>query len=191
MNNIVAIDTSALPLDFIFHLSVQSSVIRFDGQQQRSSAADCMLKLPSLTLMGSTRRNDGAEYPGGIDISATLSAFSLSIYSPHQQQTAHDALSLTLDHLSLVISRSKNSSNEADNRVRFVLTSNIGTANFNYDMRRLSELLAFPKPWFRKTIARRVFFGDQTGTLKTPDASKHSTIASTNYHSNRYFSLFT
>lgn len=34
VNNIVGIDTSALPLDVIFHLSVQSSTIRFDGQQQ-------------------------------------------------------------------------------------------------------------------------------------------------------------
>lgn len=31
---IVAIDTSSLPLDVLFHMSVQSSTIRFEGQQQ-------------------------------------------------------------------------------------------------------------------------------------------------------------
>uniref|UniRef100_A0A0K0DNK6 FSA_C domain-containing protein n=1 Tax=Angiostrongylus cantonensis TaxID=6313 RepID=A0A0K0DNK6_ANGCA len=162
MSHIVGMDTSVLPMDVLFFLTVQSSTIRFDGQQQRSSAADCLLKLPCLSLMASTRRSVGDTYVGGVDFSATLSAFSLSIYSPHQQSTAHDALSLTLDHLSFVISRSKNSSTETDNRVKFVLTSNIGVANFNYDMRRLSELMAFPKPWYRAAIARRVFFGDQT-----------------------------
>ncbi|VDM59518.1 unnamed protein product [Angiostrongylus costaricensis] len=162
MSHIVGMDTSVLPMDVLFFLTVQSSTIRFDGQQQRCSAADCLLKLPCLSLMVSTRRSVGDTYVGGVDFSATLSAFSLSIYSPHQQSTAHDALSLTLDHLSFVISRSKNSSTETDNRVKFVLTSNIGVANFNYDMRRLSELMAFPKPWYRAAIARRVFFGDQT-----------------------------
>ncbi|VDO69537.1 unnamed protein product [Heligmosomoides polygyrus] len=172
--HIVGMDTSALPIDVLFFLTVQSSTIRFDGQQQRSSAADCLLKLPCLSLMASTRRTVGETYVGGIDVSATLSAFSLSIYSPHQQSTAHDALSLTLDHLSFVISRSKNSSAEADNRVKFVLTSNIGAANFNYDMRRLSELMAFPKPWYRAAIARRVFFGDQAMARDPP--SQPSTL---------------
>ncbi|VDM71626.1 unnamed protein product, partial [Strongylus vulgaris] len=81
--HIVGMDTSALPIDVLFFLTVQSSAIRFDGQQQRSSAADCLLKLPCLSLMASTRRTVGDAYVGGIDVSATLSAFSLSIYSPH------------------------------------------------------------------------------------------------------------
>lgn len=31
---IVALDTSSLPLDVLFHMSVQSSTVRFEGQQQ-------------------------------------------------------------------------------------------------------------------------------------------------------------
>ncbi|KIH57173.1 hypothetical protein ANCDUO_12638 [Ancylostoma duodenale] len=92
--HIVGMDTSALPIDVLFFLTVQSSTIRFDGQQQ------------------------------------------------------------------------------------FVLTSSIGAANFNYDMRRLSELMAFPKPWYRAAIARRVFFGDQA--MSREPASQPSTIASHN-----------
>ncbi|KHJ81230.1 hypothetical protein OESDEN_19084 [Oesophagostomum dentatum] len=45
-------------------------------------------------------------------------------------------------------------------------------------MRRLSELIAFPKPWYRAAIARRVFFGDQA--MSREPASQPSTIASHN-----------
>lgn len=38
----------------------------------------------------------------------------------------------------------------------------IGSASFKYDMRRLTEILAFPKAWYRKKIARRIFLGDQS-----------------------------
>ncbi|XP_063040632.1 bridge-like lipid transfer protein family member 1 isoform X4 [Engraulis encrasicolus] len=38
----------------------------------------------------------------------------------------------------------------------------IGSASFKYDMRRLSEILAFPRAWYRRSIARRLFLGDQT-----------------------------
>ncbi|KAI1727267.1 hypothetical protein Ddc_04564 [Ditylenchus destructor] len=162
---IVAMDTSSLPLDVLFHMSVQSSTIRFEGQQQRSSAADCLLTLPSLTLMASTRKYSEQELTvAGIYLSATLSNFSLSIYSPHQQSSSHDALSLTLDRFSVTASRTKNPSNsdEDRNKVQLVIVSNVGAANFNYDMRRLSELLTFPKPWYRKQLIRRLFFGDQS-----------------------------
>ncbi|CAG9534922.1 unnamed protein product [Cercopithifilaria johnstoni] len=172
--SIVEMDTSVIPLDVLFHLTVQSSAIRFEGQQQRTAAADCLLKLPSLTLMASTRPHyegtgsvgSSDTAGGGIHVAATLSAFSLNIYSPHQRSTAQDALLLTLDHLSILASRSKNSRLESDNKVQFVLTANVGSANFNYDMRRLAELISFPKPWYRHTIVRRLFFGGHS--VKTP-----------------------
>uniref|UniRef100_A0A158R4Y4 FSA_C domain-containing protein n=1 Tax=Syphacia muris TaxID=451379 RepID=A0A158R4Y4_9BILA len=169
---IVEMDTSSLPIDVLFHLVVQSSTVRFEGQQVRSAAADCLLKLPSMTLIASTKPL--IELPtqseivnqeicgSGVHLSATLNAFSLNVYSPHQKSTTHDALSLTLDKLCLVMSRTKNAKNEQNNKVQFVLTANIGSANFNYDMRRLAELISFPKPWYRKTIMRRLFFGEHS-----------------------------
>uniref|UniRef100_A0A0N5B9N6 FSA_C domain-containing protein n=1 Tax=Strongyloides papillosus TaxID=174720 RepID=A0A0N5B9N6_STREA len=159
---IVAIDTSGLPLDVLFHLNVQSSTIRFEGQQFRNNAADCLLTLPRLTLMVSTRKyNELDRTVAGIHISAMLSNFSLSIYSPHQQSTSHDALSLGLDSLSVCVSRTKNPPTpEEPNRIQLVITTTIGVANFNYDLRRLSELLAFPKPWYRKILVKRIFLGE-------------------------------
>uniref|UniRef100_A0A8C8FXN4 Bridge-like lipid transfer protein family member 1 C-terminal domain-containing protein n=1 Tax=Oncorhynchus tshawytscha TaxID=74940 RepID=A0A8C8FXN4_ONCTS len=49
----------------------------------------------------------------------------------------------------------------------------IGSASFKYDMRRLSEILAFPRAWYRRSIARRLFLGDQT--INMPTASGPTT----------------
>ncbi|XP_037833889.1 transmembrane protein KIAA1109 homolog isoform X2 [Kryptolebias marmoratus] len=56
----------------------------------------------------------------------------------------------------------------------------IGSASFKYDMRRLSEILAFPRAWYRRSIARRLFLGDQTINLPasgpaTPDSAENIT----------------
>ena len=45
---------------------------------------------------------------------------------------------------------------------RFSTIVDIGKASFNYDMRRLTEILAFPKAWYRRTLVRRLFLGDLT-----------------------------
>lgn len=47
----------------------------------------------------------------------------------------------------------------------FSAVCDIGSASFKYDMRRLSEILAFPRAWYRRSIARRLFLGDQTINL--------------------------
>ncbi|CAD5207349.1 unnamed protein product [Bursaphelenchus okinawaensis] len=174
---IVVLDTSGLPLDVFFHMTVYSSVIRFEGQQQRSSsAADCLLTLPSLTLMASTRKyNEQSLNVAGIYLSATLSNFDLSIYSPHQQASSHDALAVKLDKFSISASRTKCPTKEEEkNKVQLVIVSNVGKADFNYDMRRLGELLSFPKPWYRKKLIQRVFFGEQSLQRKNSTSTVHS-----------------
>lgn len=152
---IVAMDTSVLPLDVFFHLTVYSSVIRFEGGDQRSSsAADCLLTLPSLTFIASTCKPNDQDQHAGIYLSATLSNFEVSIYSPHQQATSHDALSVKLDKLLVTASRNKcqTTSEEDKNKVQLIIISHVGKADFNYDMRRFSELLSFPKHWHRKKL---------------------------------------
>jgi len=54
--------------------------------------------------------------------------------------------------------------------VRFSTLIDIGSASFKYDMRRLPEILAFPKAWYRRTIVRHLFLGDPSGTA--PGGSK-------------------
>ncbi|CAB3410727.1 unnamed protein product [Caenorhabditis bovis] len=179
VHNIVAMDTAALPIDFVLYLDVQSSTIRFDGKQQTSrnqAQADCLLTLPRLTLELTTKRSKehgiGGSYVGGMHISGQFKGFMLKIYNPLEPELdSSRALLLSLDLLSFVISRNKNSSTEPDNRVRFVFTSQIGRASFEYNFRRLGELIQFPKPWYRAAIARRVFFGDQAPARPRDDAS--------------------
>lgn len=54
------------------------------------------------------------------------------------------------------------SQSNAKQFIRFSATCDIGTASFKYDMRRLTEILAFPKAWYRKAIWKRMFIGEQT-----------------------------
>lgn len=49
----------------------------------------------------------------------------------------------------------------------------IGSAPFKYDMRRLSEILAFPKVWYGHNIARRLLLGS-SGTAYFVDDGYHS-----------------
>uniref|UniRef100_A0A183CPI7 SHR-BD domain-containing protein n=1 Tax=Globodera pallida TaxID=36090 RepID=A0A183CPI7_GLOPA len=171
---LIAIDRLGLSFDLILHVSVQASSLRFEGRQQKSSAADCLLTLPSLTLNGCTRKCcDGMDRPtmcifGWME----LNSFSLSIYSPHQQASAHDALSLTLDRLRVTASRTRNSSLNSDdptasNDVRLVFKFEAGKAAIVHDMRRLDELISFPKAWYRKKLIKRLFLGQKS--LKAPN----------------------
>ena len=45
----------------------------------------------------------------------------------------------------------------------------VGAAHFKYDMRRLTEILAFPRAWYRRSIVRRLFLGDFTGGTVASD----------------------
>ncbi|BFZ14882.1 hypothetical protein BsWGS_17921 [Bradybaena similaris] len=87
-----------------------------------------------------------------------------------------DSLSLNVEFIRVNISRTRklecyNESGEASvmpdqqtrsNVVRFSAICDIGTASFKYDMRRLSEILSLPKAWYRRTLARRLFLGDES-----------------------------
>ena len=42
-----------------------------------------------------------------------------------------------------------------------VVSGCVGKGEINYDLRRISELASFPKPWYRASVARRIFFGDK------------------------------
>ncbi|XP_071510002.1 bridge-like lipid transfer protein family member 1 [Diadema antillarum] len=63
---------------------------------------------------------------------------------------------------------------------KFSIMCDVGTANFRYDMRRLTEVLAFPKAWYRKAIVQRLFFGEeeQMEDMSSPEDEATSTIPS-------------
>ncbi|XP_041461922.1 transmembrane protein KIAA1109-like isoform X2 [Lytechinus variegatus] len=63
---------------------------------------------------------------------------------------------------------------------KFSIMCDVGSATFRYDMRRLTEVLAFPKAWYRKSIVQRLFFGEeeQEDEMSTPEDEATSTILS-------------
>ncbi|XP_032080337.1 transmembrane protein KIAA1109 homolog isoform X9 [Thamnophis elegans] len=100
-----------------------------------------------------------------------------------------DSLSINLEFVKVSLSRIRRSggatffeslsASKSANKMETTLINisavcDIGSASFKYDMRRLSEILAFPRAWYRRSIARRLFLGDQT--INMPDLlSKTST----------------
>lgn len=83
-----------------------------------------------------------------------------------------DSLSLQVEFVKVDISRSRKliwslQDNSKERQclhaiIRFSASCDVGSASFKYDMRRLGEILAFPKAWYRKAIWRRMFLGDES-----------------------------
>ncbi|XP_056013431.1 bridge-like lipid transfer protein family member 1 isoform X4 [Ostrea edulis] len=93
------------------------------------------------------------------------------------EQTRRDMLSLNVEFVKINISRSRKIEVRAldkeakSNIVRFSAICDIGSAAFKYDMRRLSEILSFPKAWYNRSLARRMFLGDESYIHVADDAS--------------------
>ena len=79
------------------------------------------------------------------------------------QTRRKDALSLNVQHIRLNISRfhRPSSSELVASSVKFSAVCDVGDAKFIYDMHRLGEILALPKAWYRASLARRMFFGEE------------------------------
>lgn len=124
---------------------------------------------------------------GGLSITGCLADFSLYIFHPYGGQKnkssvvsgskpgmfAHasysnadrkDSLSLQVEFVKINISRSRKIifGESLTQSISFSAICDIGTATFKYDVRRLNEILAFPKAWYRKSIWKKIFIGENT-----------------------------
>ncbi len=208
---------ASFPVDVIVYFHMQSSTFRFSCLPV--SRVECMLRLPSLNLVFSSKRADGEIYKefrrsdevggardrlgrledgeviGGLSITGCLNDFSLYMFHPYgggrkqrpeemnfsplTSEERRDSLSVNVAFVKFHISRSRKlnfnkipleSSHRlsklmhADKKsmacVRFSTIVDIGSASFKYDIRRLTEILAFPKAWYRRTLVRRLFLGE-------------------------------
>ncbi|GFS00725.1 fragile site-associated protein, partial [Elysia marginata] len=100
-----------------------------------------------------------------------------------------DSLSLNVEYIRVNISRTRKLETHSEacseagakeqqmrcNAVRFSAMCDIGTASFKYDMRRLSEILSLPKAWYRRTLARRLFLGDDSMNVNPGDECEPDT----------------
>lgn len=98
-----------------------------------------------------------------------------SQFSPLADSERKDSLSINVEFVKFHLTRARKinfetnfkKSSEQRAIVRFSTIVDIGTASFKYDMRRLTEILAFPNAWYRRRIVRRLFLGDISTKLKT------------------------
>ncbi|XP_039947407.1 bridge-like lipid transfer protein family member 1 isoform X3 [Hirundo rustica] len=108
-----------------------------------------------------------------------------------------DSLSINLEFVKVSLSRIRRSggssffesqsASKAATKIDTTLINisavcDIGSASFKYDMRRLSEILAFPRAWYRRSIARRLFLGDQTINLPASGPGTPDSIEGVNQH---------
>nr|XP_037285868.1 transmembrane protein KIAA1109 homolog [Rhipicephalus microplus] len=166
----------SFPVDVIVYFRMQPSILRFSCLPV--SRVECLLRLPSVDLAFSSKRADEGPV-GGLSATGCLADFSLYIFHPYggakkmAATTADasplavterkDSLSLQVEFVKVNMSRSRHIG--VDNGralIRFSALCDVGSASFKYDMRRLTEILAFPKAWYRRSIARRMFLGDPT-----------------------------
>ena len=192
----------SFPVDVIVYFHMQPSTIRFSCQPV--SRVECLLKLPSLNLVFSSKRADNfteedssssvpnatdakkilasSSSVGGLSVTGVLEDFHLYVFHPYGGKMGNrrrsleserkDSLSVTVAFVKFQVSRTRkiniSEGFEASRHavIRFSAIIDIGTALFKYDMRRLTEILAFPKAWYRRTIVRRLFLGD-LGLLAT------------------------
>ena len=197
--------TASFPVDVVVYCHVQPSTFRFSCLPV--SRVECLLRLPSLHLVFSSKRSENQSLTGGgLSVTGCLSDFSLYIFHPYgggkkmgaasstssrresseADSERKDSLSVNVEFVKFNLSRSRKvnfsprtadqggsreSRNGRDSAgdpakavVRFSTLIDIGSASFKYDMRRLPEILAFPKAWYRRAIVRHLFLGDLSKT---------------------------
>ena len=67
---------------------------------------------------------------------------------------------MTVVHVSKDNSKLPKQSSDPNGKasIRFSTIVDIGKATFSYDMRRLTEILAFPKAWYRRTLGKSIVY---------------------------------
>ncbi|XP_023176913.2 transmembrane protein KIAA1109 homolog isoform X3 [Drosophila hydei] len=196
---------ASFPVDVIVYFHMQPSTFRFSCLPV--SRVECMLQLPSLDIVFSSKRSgdeqEQQQQPqqqqphtsqshadqqlptGGLSVTGCLADFNVYIFHPYggkktsketqfsplSDSERKDSLSINVEFVKFHITRcrkvyieplpsSKRALDQSRAVIRFSTIVDIGSASFKYDMRRLTEILAFPKAWYRRRIVRRLFLGD-------------------------------
>ena len=72
----------------------------------------------------------------------------------------------------------------AYNKVRFSILADIGSTSFVYDMRNIKEVFIFPKIWYRRSLARRLFLGEENAVpqpqMNSPKQTRQSPESNNN-----------
>ncbi|CAF2399010.1 unnamed protein product [Rotaria sp. Silwood2] len=134
----------------------------------------------------------------GLNFSLYMKDFKLNVYHPFSgvpkiqliedihsgQLQTRNALAVSVQSVSINISRTRyiliDHNNEYLNNIQLSIIAQISKAQFEYDIRRFSEVLTFPKIWYNRSLARRLFLGDENLSTRIPSSNKITeTITST------------
>lgn len=107
-------------------------------------------------------------------------------FSPLADSERKDSLSIIVEFVKFHLTRARKVNFETNFKkpgeqraiVRFSTIVDIGSASFKYDMRRLTEILAFPNAWYRRRIVRRLFLGDISTKPTTNQPTENGTDSS-------------
>ena len=144
--------------------------------------------LPDNIPSSSTTENDSEQIiensSSGLSFSLYMTDFEFNVYHPFSgeskvhlsedirsgQLQTHNALAVSIQSVSFNISCTRYTLIERDgellNSIQLSVIGQISKAQFEYDIRRFSEILTFPKIWYNRSLARRLFLGDDN--IPTP-----------------------
>jgi hypothetical protein len=123
---------------------------------------------------------------GGSSFSLYMKDFKLNVYHPFSgeskvhlfedirsgQLQTRNALAVSVQSVSFNISRTRYTvmehNGELLNSIQLSVIGQISKAQFEYDIRRFSEILTFPKIWYNRSLARRLFLGDEGIPTRIP-----------------------
>ena len=135
--------------------------------------------IPSSTTMKNNSEQIIENSLGGLSFSLYMKDFKLNVYHPFSgeskvhlfedirsgQLQTRNALAVSVQSVSFNISRTRYTLIENDgelrNNIQLSVIGQISKAQFEYDIRRFSEILTFPKIWYNRSLARRLFLGDE------------------------------
>jgi hypothetical protein len=134
---------------------------------------------------------------GGLSVTCSMTDFSLKFYnrlairnqvdsrfyySEHSSYSEDkDSLSVRVAYIKVNISRTRRVTKiTADsstigsslNDVKLSVLADIGSSSFTYDMRNIKEVFVFPKIWYRRSLARRLFLGEETSIRVNNELNK-------------------
>lgn len=180
---------ASFPVDVIVYFHMKPSTFRFSCLPV--SRVECMLQLPSLDIIFSSKRQEDStkdlkvKATGGLSVTGCINDFNVYIFHPYgggsskkattikesqpfsplTDSERKDSLSICVEFVKFHLTRSRKLNFESNlprksidqrssrAKIRFNSIIDIGTASFKYDMRRLTEILAFPKAWYRRNVS--------------------------------------
>ncbi|CAF1291838.1 unnamed protein product, partial [Adineta steineri] len=194
--------TASFPIDVVVSLYIQPCVLLFTCLpthpmecELRLPAVDIVFSSKRAVPDSTTSNENPSEQIlenslAGLSFSLYMKDFKFNVYHPFSgeskvhyyedmrsgQLQTRNALAVSVQSVSLNISRTRyiiiDQDNELLNNIQLSVIIQISKAQFEYDIRRFTEILTFPKIWYNRSLARRLFLGDENLPTRIPPTTR-------------------